>query len=66
MRIALVLFGIDLTRPRIVAHRMENLPSRLERAAAAEKCLMEMGVDVIHDMGTGWSSTFFIRMVGLE
>lgn len=33
---------------------MENLPSRLERAAAAEKCLMEMGVDVIHDMGTGW------------
>ena len=64
MRIALVLFGIDLTRP--VAHRMENLPSRLERAAAAEKCLMEMGVDVIHDMGTGWSSTFFIRMVGLE
>lgn len=40
--------------PGITPHPIEASPSRLERAAAAERCLRSLDVDIIHDTGVGW------------
>jgi UDP-glucose:(heptosyl)LPS alpha-1,3-glucosyltransferase len=40
--------------PGITPHRIEASPLRLERAAAAERCLRSLDVDIIHDTGVGW------------
>ncbi len=38
----------------VVAHPLENGRSRLAFARAAERALRSLGLDVIHDMGSGW------------
>ena len=38
----------------VVAHKLKKANSRLGFAAAAEKILRELKLDVVHDMGGGW------------
>ena len=43
----------------IVAHALGKTHTRLGFAAAAERCLQSLTLDVIHDMGAGWCCDVF-------
>jgi len=43
----------------VVAHKLKNANSRLGFAAAAEKKLRKLKLDVVHDMGGGWYCHLF-------
>ncbi len=43
----------------LILHRLEMPRSRLDRAAAIERHLRTLDLDVIHDMGCGWYADIF-------
>ena len=43
----------------VVAHRIERTGTRVEFAAAAERALEALAVDITHDMGSGWQCHLF-------
>jgi UDP-glucose:(heptosyl)LPS alpha-1,3-glucosyltransferase len=43
----------------LILHRLEMPRSRLDRAAAIERHLRTLALDVIHDMGCGWYADLF-------
>ena len=43
----------------IIPHRLPRNLGRLALAAEAERCLSRLNVDVVHDMGVGWSCDIF-------
>ena len=43
----------------IVRHRVEGLGSRLGFAESAEETLKKLPLDVVHDMGSGWTCDLF-------
>jgi UDP-glucose:(heptosyl)LPS alpha-1,3-glucosyltransferase len=48
-----------LPQPPIVAHAAPRHCSRLAFAAAAERLLRPLGLDIVHDMGAGWFGQVF-------
>jgi UDP-glucose:(heptosyl)LPS alpha-1,3-glucosyltransferase len=52
-------FGPAARRLPIEAHPLRPISSRLHRAAAAERQLRRLAVDVIHDVGMGWHFDVF-------
>ncbi len=47
-------FAEESLAPGMTPHVIEASLSRVERAAAAERCLRSLDVDIIHDTGVGW------------
>jgi UDP-glucose:(heptosyl)LPS alpha-1,3-glucosyltransferase len=54
VHVVATMFAEPSLTPGITPHPIEASPSRLERAAAAERCLRSLDVDIIHDTGIGW------------
>jgi UDP-glucose:(heptosyl)LPS alpha-1,3-glucosyltransferase len=57
-------FTPDFLPTGLIPHELVQPGSRLERAAAAERCLKTLSPDVIHDMGTGWFFDVFHPVFG--
>ncbi|MBN2023339.1 MAG: glycosyltransferase family 4 protein [Pirellulales bacterium] len=43
----------------IVRHVVKDAPTRVDFAAAAQRTLAPLGLDVVHDMGCGWACDVF-------
>jgi len=48
----------------IIPHRIEPVPSRLDRAEAVARLLASMRMDVVHDIGLGWAADIFQPQAG--
>jgi UDP-glucose:(heptosyl)LPS alpha-1,3-glucosyltransferase len=57
-------FAPDFLPPGLVIHLLDQPPSRVECAAAVEKRLRALSLDVIHDLGTGWFFDVFHPQFG--
>lgn len=47
-------FGALAQTMNVITHRIKKVHNRLKRAAAFEKVLSKLKVDIIHDLGVGW------------
>ena len=52
-------FGPEALRMPITRHQIPEAPTRMGRAAAAERKLRSLSLDVIHDVGLGWYNDVF-------
>ena len=52
-------FGDQVQAMPILAHQLEGMRSRVGFAEAAESKLRSLGLDVIHDTGSGWYCDVF-------